>query len=140
MLFLINWSVSSENRVACWNVFGKMTPEDDLKDAGEHIKIHGRWHQLSGAGGYCIAECSDASHLSSWMLNWSPICDISVIPVVEDSTARANIRTKPYFASDSKNKCCPDEGCSPEDCAENNCCPPQKDGSSCCDSSSADCC
>ena len=140
MLFLINWSVSCENRVACWNVFGKMTPEDDLKDAGEHIKVHGRWHNLSGSGGYCIAECSDASHLNSWMLNWSPICDISVIPVVEDSTARENLRTKPYFTSNSKNTCCPDEGCSPEECAENDCCPPKPDGSSCCDSSSADCC
>ena len=97
MLFLINWSVSSNNRVPCWNVFGKMNPEDDLKDAGEDIKIVGRWHHLSGAGGVCIAECSDSSKLNSWMLNWSPICDISVQPVVEDSTARENIRTKPYF-------------------------------------------
>ena len=104
MLFLIKWNVSQSQRVACWNVFGNMTPDDDLKDAGEHITIVGRWHELSGAGGVCICNCDDASHLNSWMLNWSPICDISVIPVVEDSTARANLRTKPYFSSDSSSE------------------------------------
>ena len=87
MLFQISWSVSSANRVACWNAFGKMTPTDDLKDVGDDIKMHGRWHHLSGSAGTCIAECDDAAKLNSWMLNWSPICD-SVIPVVEDATAR----------------------------------------------------
>ena len=101
MLFLISWSVACENRVACWNAFGKMSPEDDLKDAGEHIKVHGRWHHLSGSSGVCIAECSNASHLNSWMLNWAPICDITVTPVVEDATARESIRTKPYYSGGS---------------------------------------
>ena len=102
MLFQISWSVSSENRIACWNAFGKMTPDDDLKDAGDDIKVHGRWHHLSGAAGTCIAECDDAAKLNSWMLNWSPICDISVIPVVEDATARESIRTKPYYGGNTE--------------------------------------
>ena len=97
MLFLISWSVSSQNRVPCWNAFGNMTPEDDLQDAGEHINVVGRWHKLSGAGGVCIAECSNVSALNSWMLNWAPICDINVEPVVDDATARASLQTKPYF-------------------------------------------
>ena len=101
MLFLITWSVASENRITCWNAFGKMSPEDDLKDAGEGIKVHGRWHQLSGSGGACIAECDDAGKLNSWMLNWAPICDISVSPVIEDAVARESIRSKPYYNAGS---------------------------------------
>ena len=97
MLFLISWTINSSNRVACWNAFGNMTPADDLKDAGEHIKIVGRWHHLSGDGGVCICETNDASALNSFMLNWSPICDITVNPVVDDASARAAIKTKPYF-------------------------------------------
>ena len=97
MLFLISWSVASENRVACWNAFGRMTPADDLRDAGEGITVHGRWHHLSGSSGVCIAECNDATLLNSWMLNWAPICDISVTPVVEDADARESIRSKPYY-------------------------------------------
>jgi hypothetical protein len=42
MLFSINWTIPSENRVACLNAFGNMTPEDDLKDAGENVNIVGR--------------------------------------------------------------------------------------------------
>ena len=103
MLFLISWSIPCDKRVACFNVFGKMTPEDDLKDAGEHIKIHGRWHRLSGSSGVCIAECSDSSHLNSWMMNWAPICDISVEPVVDDATSRSNIRTKPFYTAGQDN-------------------------------------
>ena len=97
MLFLIKWDISSENRVKCWNTFGNMTPEDDLKDSGEKIKQLGRWHYLSGTGGVCIAECDDSAALNSWMLNWSPICEISVTPVVEDATARESLGGKPYF-------------------------------------------
>jgi hypothetical protein len=97
MLFLINWNIKSKNRVACWNAFGNMTPEDDLKDAGPNITIVGRWHHLSGDGGVCICETNDPLALNSFMLNWSPICDITVNPVVDDASARASIQTKPYF-------------------------------------------
>ena len=97
MLFQITWNIPSENRVACWNAFGNMTPADDLVDAGENIKVIGRWHLLGGGGGVCIAECNDASELNSWMLNWSPLCTLTVVPVVDDASARASIQTKPYF-------------------------------------------
>ena len=97
MLFLISWSISCNNRVQCWNAFGNMTPADDLKDTGDNIKVHGRWHKFGGSGGVCICECDHPSDLNSWMLNWSPICEISVEPVVDDATARSNIQSKPYF-------------------------------------------
>jgi hypothetical protein len=31
------------------------------------------------------------------MLNWSPVCEISVSPVVDDALAREGIKSKPYF-------------------------------------------
>ena len=98
MLFLISWSINSENRVGCWNVFGNMTPADDLKDAGDNIKVVGRWHRMGGVGGVCIADCASAADLNSWMLNWSSICEISAVPVVDDATARAGLQGKPFFA------------------------------------------
>lgn len=98
MLFLISWSINSENRVACWNAFGNMTPADDLKDAGDNIQVVGRWHRMGGVGGVCVADCSSAADLNSWMLNWSAICEISAVPVVDDATARASLHGKPFFA------------------------------------------
>ena len=99
MLYLISWSIAQASRVDCWNVFGNMTPADDLKDAGDKIKVLGRWHRLSGAGGVCVCETDDHAALNSWMLNWSPICEISVEPMVDDATARASLQGKPFFSS-----------------------------------------
>ena len=97
MLYLISWSIPIDARVQCWNVFGNMTPADDLKDAGENINVVGRWHRLNGAGGVCVCDCSDHAALNSWMLNWSPICEISVEPVVDDAASRAALQGKPFF-------------------------------------------
>ncbi len=102
MLFLIKWTVPSEHRVTCWNSFGNMTSEDDIVDAGENIQVVGRWHSLGGSGGICIANASDLASLNSWMLNWSPICNITVEPIVDDADARAAIQTKPYFQAKSE--------------------------------------
>ena len=99
MLYLISWSISQAARVDCWNVFGNMTPADDLKDAGDNIQVVGRWHKMGGSGGVCVADCSSAADLNSWMLNWSPICEISVEPMVDDATARASLQGKPFFSS-----------------------------------------
>ena len=102
MLFLVKWSIPSENRVNCWNTFGNMTPEDDVKDAGEHIRVVGRWHRLGGTGGVCVCETESHDALNSWMLNWSPICNIEVEPLVDDASARASIQTKPFFQAKSE--------------------------------------
>ncbi len=99
MLFRISWTINPTNRVSCWNIFGNMTPADDRKDAGENIKILGRWHVLGGSGGTCICECESVVDLNSWMLNWAPICDIDVVPVVDDATARVSMHGKPWFVA-----------------------------------------
>jgi hypothetical protein len=39
--------------------------------------------------------------LNSWMLNWSPICEISVVPVVDDAVARDSLKGKPFFSENT---------------------------------------
>lgn len=104
MLFMIKWTLNTSNRIECWKKFGKMTPLDDIKECGEDIKIIGRWHELSGAGGVCIAGCDNVSKLNSMILNWSHLCDISIEPVIEDNKAREIIRSKPFFDDTTKEK------------------------------------
>ena len=36
------------------------------------------------------------------MLNWSPVCEISVEPMVDDATARAGLQGKPFFSAKSE--------------------------------------
>ena len=99
MLFLVSWSIPQNNRVQCWNVFGNMTPADDLKDAGDDITIVGRWHKMGGTGGVCICDCNSVNSINSWMLNWAPICEISCVPVVNDADSRSALHGKPFFVS-----------------------------------------
>tara|TARA_A100001015_G_C14623090_1_gene568668 strand:- start:360 stop:581 length:222 start_codon:yes stop_codon:yes gene_type:complete len=71
-----------------------MSPEDDAKDAGELIKIVGRWHSVGGGSGVCICESDSVDAVTSWMVNWAGMCDITVIPVVEDATVRKVVSEK----------------------------------------------
>ena len=97
MHFLVEWSIPSQKRVECWNNFGNMTPAEDLRDCGDSIQVIGRWHRLSGDSGVCICSTVDVQALNSWMLNWSPVCDLLITPVVEDSVVRESLRGKPYY-------------------------------------------
>ena len=94
MLYQISWSIYPEKKVECNKLFGAMTPDDDAKDAGDKVKIVGRWHQLGGGKGVCICETDDDKALASWMQNWQGMCDISVVPVINDEDTRTILRSK----------------------------------------------
>ena len=94
MLYQISWKMYADKKMDCFKAFSKMTPEDDVKDAGDLVKIVGRWHTLGGGSGVCICETDSVESLTSWMLNWVGMCDIDVIPVVEDATVRKVVSEK----------------------------------------------
>ena len=54
MLFQISWKMYSDKKLDCYKAFSQMTPDDDVKDAGDNIKIVGRWHAVGGGRGVCI--------------------------------------------------------------------------------------
>ena len=84
----------ADKKMDCFKAFSQMTPEDDVKDAGDLVKIVGRWHTLGGGSGVCICETDSVESLTSWMLNWAGMCDIDVIPVIEDATVRKVVSEK----------------------------------------------
>ena len=94
MLYQISWKMYADKKMECYKVFSHMTPEDDANDAGELIKIVGRWHSVGGGSGVCICESDSVDAVTSWMVNWAGMCDITVIPVVEDATVRKVILEK----------------------------------------------
>ena len=84
MLFKVQWTVKSENLMPVWDVFRSMSEEDHLKSQGPDIKIIGRWHELTGSGGVCILESESSEAITGMMLNWTPFCDTTVTPMIED--------------------------------------------------------
>lgn len=94
MLYQISWKMYKDKKMDCYKAFSQMTPEDDAKDAGEEIKIIGRWHGVGGGSGVCICETDNVEALTGWMVNWAGMCDITVLPVVEDATLRKVVSEK----------------------------------------------
>ena len=94
MLYQITWNMFPDKKMECYKVFSQMTPEDDVKDAGDDIKILGRWHAVGGGSGVCICETDNMEALTGWMVNWAGMADLKVVPVVEDATVRKVVSEK----------------------------------------------
>lgn len=94
MLFSITWKMFDNTKLDCYRAFMAMTPADDVADAGEDVTIIGRWHTVGNGSGICIAETDSVSALTSWMVNWAPLCDITISPVTDDATTRAVLNSK----------------------------------------------
>ncbi len=94
MHFQINWEVYADRKEECHEIFSMMTPDDDSKDAGEAVRVVGRWHVLGGNRGTCICETNDEEALNSWALNWKSMCDIEILPVVTDESFRKTLNSK----------------------------------------------
>jgi hypothetical protein len=94
MLFSITWKMFDNTKLDCYRAFMAMTPADDVADAGEGVTIVGRWHAVGSGSGVLIAETDDAAALTSFMVNWAGLCDITITPVTDDVTTRAVLNAK----------------------------------------------
>ena len=93
--FVCEYSILPENltRDNCLTLFGGMTMEDDLKELGS-VKLLGRWSCVGEARGYCVVEAVDVAMVQSWLINWVPMADIKVYPVLDDNDHRQLILGK----------------------------------------------
>jgi len=94
MRFLLTWRIHPEKRQSAFTAFSQMTPEDDLRDMGNKIKLIGRWHDLSEFSGVAICESDDPQALASWALNWNNVLDVKTVMVLNDEEAREVGRKK----------------------------------------------
>lgn len=52
-------------------------------------KLHGRWNRVDLAGGFLLLESDDTGALAEFCRDWSDVCDLHLMPVMEDAeTAR----------------------------------------------------
>jgi hypothetical protein len=88
MKFMLTWRLHQEKRQDALKGFSAMTAADDKADMGENIRLIGRWHDVAGGTGVAIYETDDAVAMANWALNWNPILDIIVTPVLDDEETR----------------------------------------------------
>ncbi len=91
---MLTWRLHQEKRLDALKGFSAMTAEDDKADMGENIRLIGRWHDVAGGTGVAIYESDDAVAMANWALNWNPILDATVIPVLDDEETRALGKTR----------------------------------------------
>ena len=79
MLFMVTYSFRSEHRNAAQARF-KQTGGVP----GPGAKMLGRWHQVSGHGGFVLAESNDTIALGKWLQEWTDLLSFDVSPVNND--------------------------------------------------------
>ncbi|MFJ3369605.1 DUF3303 domain-containing protein [Pseudomonas sp. NPDC086251] len=79
MLFIVSWSISSENRNRAIERF--------LKTGGkppEGVTMKGRWHAVGGSAGFGIAEADDLLLIQKWVLEWNDLMSMEVHAALTD--------------------------------------------------------
>ena len=94
MKFMGTWQIHEGKIQQAYDVFSKMTPEQDAADRGKEIKLIGRWHDLARGRGVLICETDNVEALEKWSLNWNGILNAAWVPVVDDNEARALYKSR----------------------------------------------
>jgi Protein of unknown function (DUF3303) len=58
-------------------------------DAGDGVKIIGRWHDFAARNGVVIFEASDLAAVQRYIGQWNPYMDTDFTPVLDDEEAAA---------------------------------------------------
>ncbi|HEX8542105.1 MAG TPA: DUF3303 family protein [Pseudomonas sp.] len=82
MLFIVNWSIHSQNRNRAIERFLKTGA---VAPAG--VTMLGRWHAVGGMTGFGIAETDDITLIQKWVLQWSDLLAMEVHPALTDEQA-----------------------------------------------------
>lgn len=69
-----------------------MSPQEWANDAGDGVRMIGRWHDMAGRTGVVIAESNDLAAVQRWVGKWNPYMDIDLTPVVDDEESAATAR------------------------------------------------
>jgi len=88
MKFMVSWSIDQENWLPILKKWAGMTPEERA-DAGEGVKIIGRWHDTASRCGMGIFEATDLIALNRYLGQWNPVMDMEVAPVLDDEETAA---------------------------------------------------
>ena len=58
------------------------------------VTMEARWHSVSGAMGWVMAETDDAQALYKWIGEWADVVEFQVDPVIGDAEAAEVLRQR----------------------------------------------
>ena len=91
-LYFIKYKFRDGSRQQGFELFSKLSEEDDKNDSG-NCTSYGRWHVPSQGCGFAIASSPSALDLYKWAYNWDALCDVEIVPVTRDEETREIIKS-----------------------------------------------
>ena len=91
MKFLCNWSIPHDNWLPVLKKFTSMSPQEQT-NAGDGVKIIGRWHDVAARTGVVIFESNDPAAVQRYLGLWNPYMEIDLRPVLDDAESTAVYR------------------------------------------------
>jgi hypothetical protein len=83
MKFQGKWRIQQDKWLPILNKWISMTPQERA-NAGDGVKIVGRWHDMAARTGVIIMEANDLAAVERYIGQWNPYMDIELSPVLED--------------------------------------------------------
>jgi Protein of unknown function (DUF3303) len=83
MKFMANWSIPHDNWLPVLKKFSSMSPQERA-NAGDGVKIIGRWHEMGARTGVAIFESNDLAAVQRYIGQWNPHMEIDIAPVLDD--------------------------------------------------------
>lgn len=83
MKFMAHWSIDQENWLPILKKWASMTAAERA-NAGEGVKIIGRWHDPVSRSGVIVMESDDVMAVQRYLGQWNPSLDIDLAPVLDD--------------------------------------------------------
>jgi hypothetical protein len=88
MKFLGKWKIEQDKWLPILNKCISMTPQERA-NAGDGVKIIGRWHDIAARTGVIVVESNDISAVARYIGQWNPYMEVELSPVVDDEESAA---------------------------------------------------
>lgn len=85
---MANYSFAQEKWLPVLKKWTSMSPQERA-DAGDGVKILGRWHDLAGRKGVAIFEAENLAPVQRYIGQWNPHMEIDLAAVVDDEELAA---------------------------------------------------
>jgi len=89
--FRVTWNIHEDKWLPILKKWIAMSPQERA-NAGDGVKIIGRWLDMAGRTGVLILESNDLAAVQRYIGHWNPYMDIELTPVVDDEESAAIAR------------------------------------------------
>src|SRR5215470_17471944 len=91
MKYMATWNIPPDKWLPLCSRWGALSPQERA-NAGEGVKIVGRWADLAARTGVAIFESNNLAAVQPYVGQWNAYMDITLVPVLEDEESAAVAR------------------------------------------------